>query len=466
MATVTEVETVRGPVPTAELGTHAHARARLRADARQPGQLVRRVGRGVPGGRGDREADGARRRGRPHHRRPHRRRPGPGHPPRRPRQRGGPRPATSCPPPACTRTPTSPASSPSGARRPARPARADGRPVRARHPRGHPGHRHQGRVLQVRHRPPRPHARRRAGHAGRGAGPRRDRGADHGPQPPGRRTRWPRCGGCWARRASTRGGSSSPTSATPPTSTCSPGWPRQGFLLGMDRFGIDADPRLRGPGRHRGRAVPARAGRTAWCSPTTPRATSTGSSPTCCAFLPNWNFLHIHEDVRARAARAGRHRRTRSTRCSSATPATGSSAPDTGAGRVGPQPSSRDQRHVVRADLGALEHGDAQVDPRQLRPPGPARRRSPPTGRRAAAAGGPRATPGPRGRARRTRRSCRPTPSARTRRRHRPTTRRRARPRSTAGRRARPSTQRCSWPHLRPDPPSPVVTSTPRWMRS
>jgi predicted metal-dependent phosphotriesterase family hydrolase len=60
-------------------------------------------------------------------------------------------------------------------RRPARPARAHGRPVRARCPGGHPGHGHQGRVLQVRHRPPRPHRGSRAGAAGGGQGPPRDR---------------------------------------------------------------------------------------------------------------------------------------------------------------------------------------------------------------------------------------------------------------------------------------------------
>ncbi len=48
-----------------------------------------------------------------------------------------------------------------------------------------------------------------------------------------------------------------------------------GSYIGMDRFGVDVYPAVRGPGRHRGARCASAATPTRWCCPTTPRASST-----------------------------------------------------------------------------------------------------------------------------------------------------------------------------------------------
>ena len=64
---------------------------------------------------------------------------------------------------------------------------------------------------------------------------------DHRAHPPGHaRPGW-RCSRCSARRGSTRAASCSATAATPPTSTTCSELADAGFVLGMDRFGINLD---------------------------------------------------------------------------------------------------------------------------------------------------------------------------------------------------------------------------------
>ena len=303
-------------------GPDAHARARLRALAGEPGQLVRRVGRGVPGGRGHRPSWASSR--------------GPGSAPSStppstasggtcagwPASTRRCRTCTSSPPRASTRTPTCRPSSPSGAWCAARPPRAHGRPVRAGRPGGHPGHRHQGGVLQVRHRPPRPDARGRADHAGGGPGARRDGAPIMVHNDPGRNTM------ADVRRVLGEEGVEprhvllahvgDSTDVDLLTELA-----EAGFLLGMDRFGIDAILDLGG-----------RAGTVASCAAGAwPRMVLSHDAscyidwidPDLLVAATNWHYLHITNDVLPALAERGSPT-TRSTRCWSATPAPGSSA--------------------------------------------------------------------------------------------------------------------------------------------
>ena len=96
---------------------------------------------------------------------------------------------------------------------------------------------------------------------------------------------------------------------TPPTSATSRSSSPTGSYLGMDRFGVDVYPAVRGTRGH-GRARCASAGTPRrWCYPTTPLATSMRCPKRRCPSpLPNWHYLHIHNDVHPGAAATRRHR--------------------------------------------------------------------------------------------------------------------------------------------------------------
>ncbi len=71
-----------------------------------------------------------------------------------------------------------------------------------------------------------------------------------------------------------------------------------GCLLGMDRFGLDILLPFEQRVGHGRRAVRARLRRAAWCCPTTPPATSTGSAPSRSPrFAPAWHYQHLFDDV-------------------------------------------------------------------------------------------------------------------------------------------------------------------------
>ena len=71
-----------------------------------------------------------------------------------------------------------------------------------------------------------------------------------------------------------------------------------GSYIGMDRFGVDVYLAVRGPRRHRGPRCASAATPTRWCSPTTPPAIIDAlPEETLPVVLPNWHYLHIHNDV-------------------------------------------------------------------------------------------------------------------------------------------------------------------------
>ena len=256
------VETVRGPVDTAQLGRtymHEHIFV-LTPDVQQ--NYPERVGRrGGPGGRRGGQARRAGGQRGPHHRRPDRGRARPLHPPHpagrrpgaRPQHRGGdrllhvPRRPVLLPPPD------------PGHRRAPRAGRAgaDGADVRRRHHRGNCRDRRAGRHAEVRHRRGRSDRRGRAGDAGRRRGPPGHRLPDHRAHPPGHRP-GPRGAAGHGRggRRPRPGGARSQRRHAPTSTTCRH-WPRPASGSGMDRFGINLRDHVRGPGRHGRRAVPA-----------------------------------------------------------------------------------------------------------------------------------------------------------------------------------------------------------------
>ena len=71
-----------------------------------------------------------------------------------------------------------------------------------------------------------------------------------------------------------------------------------GSYIGMDRFGVDVYPAVRGPGEHRRADVRARARRQDGALPRRVVLSSTGCPRRWCrSAMPNWHYLHIHNDV-------------------------------------------------------------------------------------------------------------------------------------------------------------------------
>ena len=175
-------------------------------------------------------------------------------------------------------------------------------------------------VPQVRDRPPGHDARRRAGHARRGAR-RTGRPARRSPCTP-TRGRKP---GLEVQRVLSRGGRgpgrvvlghSGDTTDVDHLSELADA----GFLLGMDRFGIDLDTHVRGPGRTSWSSCAARgyADRMVLV-PRRGLLHRLARPGAHAAVLPNWHYLHIERRRAARAARARGDRGADRPRCWSAT---------------------------------------------------------------------------------------------------------------------------------------------------
>ena len=73
-------------------------------------------------------------------------------------------------------------------------------------------------------------------------------------------------------------------------------WPRPASGWGWTASASTSRPRSR-PGPTRWWSCAGGASPTVWSCPTTPPATSTGSTPGALSFMPQWHYLHIEQDV-------------------------------------------------------------------------------------------------------------------------------------------------------------------------
>ena len=191
----------------------------------------------------------------------------------------------------------------------ARRTRDHDRHVRPRHRAGHRRHRDQGRDPQVRHRRTGSDARRRAGAAGRRAGAPPDRRADLHAHPRGhparagaaahlrRRGRRPVPRGDRPLRRHHR--SRLPRGADRATAPTSAWTGSASTSICRSRTGSTPWHECASAG------TPTR-----WCCPTTPTAIATAlPEETVPVVMPNWHYLHIHNDVIPALKDARRHRR-------------------------------------------------------------------------------------------------------------------------------------------------------------